>query len=233
MKVLDRFSLQDFVAYFFPGVIGGIGIIWILMLTPLDAKISAIKLDISSVSILLVVAYVLGMVLSGISVPIAKWVISKIKIKTELSEILPEAIIERIELALKTINKTKVDLKTTNREAYYYYCSNLVLHYMPEVAKNIERQNSLRQFRANMLAPILILMIAGIVWGIYYVSNGAYFWGSMMVSLTMIFSIVSSITLVKRSENNYVNQQRDIWLGFLAGYDSCLFFGVIDPADKK
>jgi len=66
-KMFDRFTLKDFLAYFFPGVVEVLGLYLLLRLMPIGEKIPDVNIDFLEGVILFIVAYVTGVVLSSFS----------------------------------------------------------------------------------------------------------------------------------------------------------------------
>jgi len=67
MDISKQFSFTDFLAYFFPGIISGLGIYFLLILTPAQHLLSKVSLDITTGILFVVFSYVIGVVISGFS----------------------------------------------------------------------------------------------------------------------------------------------------------------------
>ena len=73
MDISNRFSLEDFLAYFFPGLTGTLGVYVALLLTPLRGWLLGLSADIVMGILLLFVGYIVGVFLSGFAEPITKF----------------------------------------------------------------------------------------------------------------------------------------------------------------
>ena len=82
MDISNRFSLEDFLAYLFPGVTGTLGIYILLLLTPLQASLINLPNDFTTGIIFLVLSYIVGILLSGCSEWVSLRYESKSKVKS-------------------------------------------------------------------------------------------------------------------------------------------------------
>ena len=48
MNITERFSIEDFLAYFFPGVLGTLGLFLLLLLSPLQELFTHINKDLEA-----------------------------------------------------------------------------------------------------------------------------------------------------------------------------------------
>jgi len=72
MDAANRFSIEDFLAYLFPGAIGALGLFLLLLLTPLKTTLTHLSIDVTLGTLLLIWSYVFGLILSGMTLPLLR-----------------------------------------------------------------------------------------------------------------------------------------------------------------
>ena len=132
MDISNRFSLEDFLAYLFPGVTGTLGIYVLLLLTPLQPSLTNFSNDFTTGIIFLVLSYIVGILLSGISEKTFQYYENQSKIKS-----YKDTIPLRDELR-RTVKKAFTETFKLNKEThvewckdYFYLCRSLVIQSMP------------------------------------------------------------------------------------------------------
>jgi len=65
MELSNRFSLVDFLAYLFPGILTTLGIYLLLLLTPLMHVMQGVSLDTGIGLLFLALSYIVGIITSG------------------------------------------------------------------------------------------------------------------------------------------------------------------------
>ncbi|HSB01667.1 MAG TPA: hypothetical protein VLE49_13535 [Anaerolineales bacterium] len=230
MDIGNRFSLEDFLAYFFPGVIAASGVYALLLLTPLKSSLALLSADITTGIIFLVLSYIAGILLSGFSEIAFRFYDTRRKAQSQkdaipLQDDLRRAIIE----AYKDIFKISKGVKFEWSKDRFYVCRSLVFETMPSVLPPIQRQSSLRQLRMNLLPSLLIWFGAGLGWGIRELLSNDFLWGItlMVVSAVLFFAVTA--TTVNRMRSNDWREVREVLTAFLAGYET----GAFENKEKK
>ncbi len=215
MDISSRFSLVDFLAYFFPGIFGTIGIYVLLLLTPLQNALTLVKVDLAIGVLLLALCYVIGVILSGFSEIVVKKFGSRFKVKASL---LVPGFEERIIVYFNDFIGID-DKKGEWSLADFYICRSIVLDVMPNAAQMIQRQSSLRQLRLNLIPTIVIWFFAGVGWGIHLINS----WGTPLMIASFLISMITIVTLLERMQSNEAREVREVLTAFIAGYKAGLF----------
>jgi hypothetical protein len=162
-EFFNKFSFQDILAYFLPGVASTLGL---LVLTDLlnFISVSTVKPDIFTGILFFLISFIIGITFSGLSHPIVNlfYRIKKIK-KPEEMIILKETKNNLIESLNSKLN---IGLDGEWHEEYYTYCQIMVRELLPISFSYSYRQEGLRLMRNYMMFPILIWGISGITYGI-------------------------------------------------------------------
>lgn len=220
---LSRFSLIDFLGYFFPGIASALGIYLILLLTPLKEGLESIDLGFAAGLVFAAMGYILGIILSGFSRSIVGliWYITKFKPPREAIQLLDFE--EDIAIAFqKVFNKRKVKTESWSYSKFLL-CRAMVAEYMPNMMRMAERQDALFIMRRNMISAILIWMTVGIVWGLSYISKGSPSWGVTLLVTSVMLSILILWSTMERMQASYKREVRFIITGFLSGYKTGRF----------
>jgi len=224
MDVSKQFSLTDFLAYFFPGLFATIGLFLLLLLTPLNNLLFSISIDIVTGTIFLVISYIIGVILAGFSGDV---VFGLEKIRGGYKN--PNKLIPILEFqdeiidAFKKVFGAGEKRKTSWSEWHFQLCRAIVLEKMPAVARRVERENSLRQLRINLVSPIIIWMLAGVGWGIWCILFSTKEWGIVLLVISLLVSLISLNRVLSRMYANDRREVREVLTGFLAGFKLGLF----------
>lgn len=227
MDIGSRFSFVDFFAYLFPGIAGMLGVLALLLLTPLRDTLHLLSADLVTGILLFAVSFVMGVIFSGFSEIAIKWwkpeIRSSIKASIQLAN-FKDDILEAFRGALELNRDDKVQWSSE----HFYLCRSLVLEKMQSCAQLIQRQGGLRQLRMNMTFPILIWFAAGIAWGIYEIANKELFWGISLLVVSALLLLPTFLILVNRMDSNERREVREVLSAFLVGYKA----GMFDKRDK-
>lgn len=222
MDIGSRFSLVDFFAYLFPGMAGMLGVLVLLLLTPLRGTLHFLSVDLSTGVLFLSMSFIMGIIFSGFSEIAIKWrkpeIRSTIKASIQLANFKGE-ILEAFRGALELNRDDKVQWSSE----HFYLCRSLVLEKMQSCAQLIQRQSGLRQLRMNMTFPIFIWFAAGIAWGIYEIANREAFWGISLLIVSAFLVLPTFLMIVNRMDSNEQREVREVLSAFLVGYKTGMF----------
>ncbi len=218
----NRFSLEDFLAYLFPGIVGTIGIFMLLLLTPAQTTLLATNLNATTGIILIVVAYIVGIILSNF----AEAFFRKSPFKSAIKNYIPTEFDSSLIMKAysQIYNPNGADSAWSSKE--YYLCRILVFHYMPNVSSLINRQIGLRQLRMNLLPVYVIWFFAGLLWGLSFLSRGFRPWGGLLIVGTFILSYLLIKFTIERMKVNEKREVREVLSAFLAGTSTGIFHPV-------
>ncbi len=229
MDISSKFSLVDFLAYLFPGFVGTLGLYILLLLTPLNPLLTPLSLDLFTGLLILTLSYVIGVVLSGFSEIVVKFLAkatAKRKGEVWVKHTIPipgfqeEIIVAFNDIFRGTNQKKDVQWSVT----CYHLCRSLVFEFMPGLAQAIQYQSGLRQLRMNLLSSVTIWAIVGIAWGIYFVNfNILLGWGYGLIIGSVLLWIPIVKTMVNRMNRNEQRETREVLTAFLAGYKKGIF----------
>lgn len=213
MDIGSRFSLEDFLAYFFPGVIGALGIYCLLLLTPFGPDLPALSEGITTGIIFFVISYIIGVICSGFSEMIYSGKRSSkdsILLHDDRKNLVLDAFQDMFGLLVTEAGKW-------NRE-HYYLCRSMVSARLPGAQANIQRQASLRQLRINLLVPLFIWWIVGITFGIHRWSGGSTFEGIAVVALSTVLFFAILLNTINRAQSNEAREVREVLTAFVSDY---------------
>lgn len=223
MEISDQFSLVDFLAYLFPGVVGALGLYLLLLLTPLGPSLISLPVDWTTGVLLLALSYVLGVILSGFAEIVVRFVAQR-RSSVWVKETIPvPGFREEIESAFwATFGGAGEDASVWS-VTHFHLCRSMVFEFMPGLAQWIQRQSSLRQLRMNLIPGVTLWLIGGVGWGIKVLSGGRSVWGCALIvgSVVLWFLVVGAI--VDRMERNEERETREVLTAFLAGHKRGLF----------
>jgi len=190
---------------------------------------AAVSMDLTAAILLLALAYAMGIILSGISAPITKFIL-KIRKLDEPRDAIPLPELEPgIILALKDVLKAEAETDLQWSATYFYLCRSIVQERLPNSAQAVSRQIGLRQLRENMLAPILIWLIAGIGWGMWSIVHGVVTWGVVLIVGSTISSFIVIVSITNKMYGNRKRAVREVCTAFLAGYS----MGILESNTKE
>jgi hypothetical protein len=227
MDIGSRFSLVDFFAYLFPGMAGVLGVLGLLLLTPLRVALHLLSADVSTGVLFFALSFIMGVIFSGFSEIVIKWrkpeIRSTIKASIQLANFKAD-VLEAFRGALDLSKDDKVQWSSE----HFYLCRSLVLEKMHNCAQLIERQSGLRQLRMNMTFPILIWFAGGIAWGIYEIADSEPFWGISLLIVSALLVLPTFLMIVNRMDSNERREVREVLSAFVVGYKT----GMFDKRDK-
>jgi hypothetical protein len=228
MDFSNRFSLVDFLAYLFPGVVATLGLYILLLLTPLKDMLRHLSADLATGILFLIVSFILGVVFSGFSEIAIKW--REPEDRARIKSSIPLVNFENdIVSAFRDILKPNQENAAQWSKEQFYLCRSLVIERMPNCAQLIQRQIGLRQLRMNLAFPMIIWFFAGLGWGIHQISNSEYFWGVILIAVSVSFVIPAFIMILNRMDSNERREVREVLSAFLAGYR----MGIFDKVNKE
>ena len=228
MEIISRFSLQDFLAYFFPGISAVLGVYLLLLLTPAKDFFTFTSIDLTLAILLSALAYTAGVILSGISEPIAMLILKARAWEEPRASIpLPE-LEEDILSALKDVLGIAPESELRWSGTHFYLCRSLVQEAMPNCAQAVFRQVGLGQLRENMLAPILVWCAVGLAWGMRTAVSGSKASGVVVVVGSLVLTLIFLASLTRKMHSSRKRAVREVCTAFLAGYRMQRFAG-----DKK
>jgi hypothetical protein len=222
MDFSNRFSLVDFLAYLFPGIVGTLGLYILLLLTPLQDPLRRFPTGLTTGVLFLTVSFILGVIFSGFSELAVKR--RRSKIREELKSSMPLTCFEKdLARAFQDIFHLPPDSEVRWSRDHIYVCRSLVVEKMPNCAQLIQRQNGLRQLRMNLIFPLLIWFFAGLAWGMHQISNQRPFWGSILIALSVALVPPTFSVIINRMDGNERRETREVLSAFLAGYKTGIF----------
>lgn len=216
MDISNRFSLRDFLAFLFPGIFTGAGLYITLLLTPLKSELLNMSIDFGIGVIFLILSFILGVVVSGISE------ILTYRIRHKNDKKVPLKMFEKeIKKVFSLVFGGKTEFQWTRE--HFYLCRSIIIQHMPNVNYEIQRQSGLRQLRMSLLFPILIWILAGILWGLQIYWNISSQWGITLISLSIILGYFLIVLTIDRMQNNDEREIRETLTAFLIGFETGVF----------
>jgi hypothetical protein len=217
MDILNRFSVQDFLAYLFPGVVGALGVFVLLLATPLAATFAAIPADIFTGIILFIWSYCFGLILSGLAAPLVR-AIYRLRWFDNPRESLPFPDLKpEFIAAFRVVFNLGAADDFEWQEQHFILCRSLIEETMPNATQRVNFQNGIRRFREKMAPVTLIWWLAGIIWGISSLLNGEAGWGSLLVIAATLLALLILSSLADGIYSNHRREVRDVASAFLAG----------------
>jgi hypothetical protein len=219
MDIVKRFSIEDFLAYLFPGAIGTMGLYLLLLLTPLHDSLISLKVDIIIGILLFIWSYSLGLILTGLGQPIATFLNKQIHLDNPIESIPLGELNQEILKAYKVI--FKIDGAPGNwSKDQFYLCRTLVAEFMPNAIQVIRRHNSLVRFRGSMSLVGLIWFFPAIVWGIQNIGSQ---WGIPLIILSIILEALLLFILAHSVNSSRKREVRETYTALLVGYHTGVF----------
>lgn len=223
MDLSKQFSFTDFLAYFFPGAFAVVGIYLLLLLSPAQVYLANLNLDITTGLVFLIFSYIIGVILSSSSSAILKRIEKLLKYQDQHNFIPSHLFPDEVMSAFREVMELPKDKEIKWTYIHYQICLALILEKMPSSAQHIERQRNIALFRRNLISPLIIWGITGIVWGINEVLLGIVGWGWVFIVISLILSWVSTVSTVKRMHHGVRVEIRETLSAFLAGYKLGVF----------
>ncbi|MCB9134395.1 MAG: hypothetical protein H6636_03145 [Anaerolineales bacterium] len=249
MEIFNVFSIADFLAYLFPGVLSLSGIYAILLITPLKNFLpSPGVIGLGGWAAFLFLSYITGVLIATVTDTFFRErpkslrrkqnkgsiQIHDEKLKAEVLEAFNETILSPKGGANKKTDRSSAPSEWN--EYCYYVCRSLVTEAMPRAAANGLREGAYRQLRMNLIGSILIWGVAGVLWGLFlliqpgsiYIINGnnviiAKGWSGSLVALSISLPIYLVAKLVTMMDKHERREVREILTSFLAGYKTGIF----------
>ena len=220
MDISGKFSLEDFLAYLFPGIIGTLGLYLLLLLTPLNPLLVSMPMDLATGILVLALSYVIGIILSGFAEIVVDFARRRNPEKWAKNTIPVPKFEDRIKTAFDVVFGQKE--RTEWSASHFFLCRSMIIEFMPGLAPRIGRQGGLRQLRMNLVPALTIWLIVGIAWGIASIPNTPA-WGYALLTGSVVVWFLVVWTIVKRMKRNEIREVREVLTGFLAGYEKGLF----------
>ncbi len=219
MDLSNRFSLVDFLAYLFPGILSTLGIYLLLLLTPLKNVMQGVSLDTGTGLLFLALSYIVGIITSGFA---------EIAVRERHTAGLKEALCldgfqSELVKAFDGLLSISPDVKPEWSVSHFYLCRSLVFEYMPNVGQIVQRQISLRQLRMNMIPSIMIWLAAAVLWGTVYAIDVQPLWGGALIIGSILGAIATISVLLNRMNDNEKREVRETLTAFLAGCKTGVF----------
>jgi len=217
MEIGSQFSLEDFLAYFFPGILSTIGLFVLLLYTPIQVTELIDEFALVIFLVLLSVSYSIGVLFAGIS--------EKLFRKSDIKNIFPKRLAKYENEMVEAFRSTYElgDKEIVWGSDTYYLCRSLVFEKMPSAGLFIHRQIALRQLRMNLFIPLVIWMINGIIFGLVVILQWQQWnklWGILLIFLLVILTPVIWKNLKDRMDSNEEREVREVISAFLAGFHS-------------
>ncbi|GJM33177.1 MAG: hypothetical protein DHS20C18_21780 [Saprospiraceae bacterium] len=196
-----KFSFQDILGYFLPGIAVTLGFYVFLYQVELF-PIPNIEPDIFTGILFFLISFTVGITLSGVSHPIVKF-IYWLKKKDKPENSIP---LKKSKDKLKQVLSSKLGLDSIEDwdEEYYIFCNIMVKELLPNSFVFSYRQESLRIMRTYMMFPTLLWTINGITYGIHQWSISPF----KGVFLIVISTLVGGMLLLNIWNRMYKNRQR-------------------------
>ena len=195
MEFLNVFSIMDFLAYLFPGILDTLGIYFLLLLTPLNWK-NQLNLDnLVGLLFVILISFIIGVIVSGVTAVFIRRDnesaegsdrAQEIKGKMHISYGKPEdekgieienEIMDAMSMFLFDGKKKIIKADSNDKDgvkwdkSFYYVCRSAVLEFMPNSAANALRESAYRQTRMNLIGSIAIFMIVAFIWGLVVLAS--------------------------------------------------------------
>jgi hypothetical protein len=218
MDIGNRFSLEDFLAYFFPGVMGSLGIYALLQLSPLGQELPSLSTDLTTGIIFFVLSYIVGVIFSGFSELIfarVKGYKEVIPLNDDLKQVILKAFKDTFKITKKANSEWSRD--------HFYLCRSLVYENIPNILPVIQRQSGLRQLRISLMPGLFIWFLAGVVWGIQEIAKNAVTLGIIIVLGSAVLFLAITIMTINRARSNEWREVREVLTAFAAGYEKGSF----------
>jgi hypothetical protein len=229
MDISKQFSLTDFLAYFFPGIFASTGIYLLVLLTPANSISAISSPDITTGFSFLVLSYIMGVIFSGFSSGMVRWIEKISKYKNPNNSLPPAMLPEEVLKAFYDVASIANEKDFVWTKYHYYLCRSIVTEKMPAIAPRIARQSDMALFRRNLVFPLLVWTVTGIGWGIWSINNGILIWGITLITLSLIGSVLIIKVTIQRMHNSKETETRETLIGFLAGYKT----GIIRNPNKS
>lgn len=209
---IGKFSFQDLLAYFLPGLVMTVGSLFLLnQFDILDY--SALKIDLFSGLVFFLFSFVIGVVSSGLSNPIINRIYKIKKIEKPDKSIQLTYLKEDLKKAFK--KEFDIDINDENwNEEYFYLCRNTVYEYMPGSSSSAFRQGGLRLLRRYMMFPTLFWSLNGVIYGVTNFQNSCVLSISLIL-LSLIMGVYMQFNLWNRMYQNRIREIKYTLISFI------------------
>jgi hypothetical protein len=213
MDIGNRFSLEDFLAYFFPGVTASLGIYILIQITSVRNSLPSLTADITTGIIFFVLSYILGVIVSSF----AEILFSKIKSHKDVIPLNDE--LKKITIAtFRDVFKVPKDTKIEWSRDHFYLCRSVVYERVPNVLPFLQRQSSLRQLRISLIPTLFIWLLVGIIWGIQNIMDSYVIIGSITIVSSILMFIAITLITINRARSNEWREVREVLTAFSASH---------------
>jgi uncharacterized membrane protein (DUF485 family) len=213
MDIGNRFSLEDFLAYFFPGVTAALGIYMLIQMTRVSSSLPSLTADVTTGIIFFVLSYVLGVIFSSF----AELAFSRVKSHKDiipLNDDLKKIIIATFRDVFRVPKATEIEWSRD----HFYLCRSVVYERVPNVLPSLQRQSSLRQLRISLIPTLFVWLIAGVVLGIQTIIGKYILTGWMIISSSILMFIAITWITIDRARSNERREVREVLTAFGASY---------------
>lgn len=218
MELSNKFSLVDFLAYLFPGGLTAIGLVLLLLLTPVFNNLPNFQVDWLAAGILLIIiSYSIGVIFSGFAEILEYRIAIKRYPRIKATIPFPELKNDIIQAMNELLGKPKENnLEWT--VSHYYLCRSFIWKYVPEAKEILVRETSIRQLRLNLLHTVTVWALAGIGWGIKLINDQILGWGIILLVGSMLAWYPLCQTLINRMRSNEAREVREVLSAFLVTF---------------
>jgi hypothetical protein len=252
MEVLSLFTVADFLAYLFPGMLSLSGLYVLLLLTPLQHFLKPPQ-EIAGGLAFLILSYLTGVLIGTVTDALVRErpktlrrkqnkgniQIHDDKLKIAVMEAFNDIFLSQKGTISRKTSKPAVPLEWN--EYHYYVCRSLVADSLPRAAASGLREGAYRQLRMNLIGSMLIWGVAGTLWGLVllsqagtsYAINGINLvitreWSGSLIALSVLLPVFLVSNLLTMMDKHERREVREILTTFLAGYRS----GAFDRQEK-
>jgi hypothetical protein len=213
MDIGNRFSLEDFLAYFFPGVTAALGIYVLVNMVSARNILPSLTDDFTTGVIFFVLSYILGVLFSSL----AELIFSKMK---GYKEVIPlnDDLKSIVIAAYRDTFKLPKNAEVKWSRDHFYLCRSIVYERVPSALPFIQRQSSLRQLRISLVPTLFVWLIVGVVWGAQTIFNNSLLAGLLIIALSIIIYVVIALMTRNRAKSNEWREVREVLTAFAAGY---------------
>lgn len=233
MDVSSKFSLVDFLAYLFPGGLTTIGLVLLLLLTPVFNNLPDFQIDwLVAGLLLIIISYSIGVIFSGFAEEIEYRIAIKRSPRIKSTIPLPDLKNDIIQAMNELLGKPKKNnLEWT--VSHYYLCRSFIWKYVPESKEILVRETSIRQLRLNLLHTVTVWVIAGIGWGIKLINEQVLGWGITLLVLSIFAWYPLCRTLIDRMRSNEIREVREVLSAFLVAFKAKKIMGSNKDKPEK
>lgn len=225
MEIFNRFSLYEFLAHLFPGIISLTAIYCILLLTPLQEMLLSLDVNFTFSLFFFALSYVVGLVSKSWSRWIMK-ILLWIKRDKEFSyrDIIPIPTFEaEIKKAFKEVFKFSESEELNWTKEHYYLCRNITSVVIPDVGRKVEQEVSRKRLRTNLFLSIFLWLVTGIIWGIWIILFGSLVWGIVLIVFTLVIFYSILVTNLRRVSKTDKLEVKEVLNAFLAAHKVGMF----------